>query len=933
MKKTYKSFLYSIFIFMIFFNQVEQGYSAPFQESKCKAVDMVLLIDQSHSMDSFNDREGFRIFAARDIIQRLAVNALIECPEAEHRLAVGYFGSNFEWVNFAPPGQPQSFWANIGNYSNVTNTDTWQQEQVKPLHNKIVVEDMGSTNIEEALRQAMVLLEDLGPSGDLPRSKVVVLITDGNPYVNPEDTNLNNSMPPVVDVLSGHYPYHEPSMEGDVRFWVLALNQEGSAYLTTAFLLDGERITVEDFWKQETQWRGGDFLRMKQNRNEIPYSLNVIYESVVDTTGTSLPCGSKFFYVDPYTEAATIVFAKNRPGISVALVYFGNEQEPVYTIKNGQVFDNNNDVVEDFRSTDGKVTDGQRLLIEYWAEIERSEHYVLHFPDVGRWRIDSLDCPDVKARYQPRIIGVDLVSPSISLPAYEDAPYYEVQQPVFFQAQLVDDGGNSILEDPNYPLDVTLTYSDPEGNLVPSSEGADEWQLSSIGDGVWESENPILVPLPGQYIIEVSAQTNSPDPTAQQTIIQLTDRQEFSMTALDIGRFYFDVTVPEKDAALPLNKVIKQVKQGEPVSVKVQVYDKDGEILETKGVIIDSKPFVASLVHVESQTVIESIALSETGEPGAYAGTFREGDLQTIDPAGEYQISVDFVGEVTSSWVSVIQTESTEFERTLLEGFSFELLEPGSSAILHPTFASACPPNAFTNDVRVIVRLLNLEGEELDPHLVLEDPTQANQLLVGELSGPPSDKGKRAQETIQFEMVDDFDGTGKIFLATVAKDMKDSGNYAIEVKLNPSVLRDDYAAPEMVIEHVFERTDAFETRPSTCRMAIYIASALIASAIIGLIFCVTGGPGGTLTFREFGKSSEYGNIRLNKMRCRSKVKAKGDIYNDLGIKYAKTKKAKTDDGRGVEVTLLDDNGQELFYAILIREQPELFDSEVEIEYI
>ncbi len=109
---------------------------------------------------------------------------------------------------------------------------------------------------------------------------------------------------------------------------------------------------------------------------------------------------------------------------------------------------------------------------------------------------------------------------------------------------------------------------------------------------------------------------------------------------------------------------------------------------------------------------------------------------------------------------------------------------------------------------------------------------------------------------------------------------------------------------------------------------------VLAVLVIGAsAFCVTGGPGGKLEFRESGKNAELGSIRLSKMRCLSKRRVKGLLTDELGIKYTKTKKAKTEEGRGVEVMLFDDNGQELFYGVLTQEQPELFGSEIDVEYL
>ena len=159
------------------------------------------------------------------------------------------------------------------------------------------------------------------------------------------------------------------------------------------------------------------------------------------------------------------------------------------------------------------------------------------------------------------------------------------------------------------------------------------------------------------------------------------------------------------------------------------------------------------------------------------------------------------------------------------------------------------------------------------------------------------------------------------------------GKYLLNVDINNDVLSPDFISINAIEEYEFDREDQFFTKPSTCHIFAFIIAFLILAALVAFVFCVTGGPGGSVEFVVMlsGNPVEGGRIKLSKMRCRSVIRTPG-LEDELEIASIVTKKARIDKKRAVDIVAMNTENIPVFAGLLEVDEPFPFSAEINLVY-
>jgi len=621
----------------------------------CRSVNAVILVDQSGSMEKLNDRGGFRILATKDILQRFGLNTIIDCPEAYHRIAVVNFGSTVEPVDFF--SESTAPWVQLGGYGYDTDLNAWKTN-FSAVTDKIVLLNLGETNVLGAMQTAKQLLHDMGaaPLGALPVDQAIILITDGMPYPQP-DQQLDG-----VSVALSDTP--------NTKLWVVALNQDLQPYLDTpiekSLCHSGSDVcTLRSFWTEIAQAHGGDLRSLTRNENEIPDTLNEIYDELLGQGGIIWDCGQPS-YIEPYTASATITISKRSAEVQVWL----QDEKQGLKYAGGRVY-RGDSVIEDFAVTNGvPAADGTLPRIRFWTSLDQEERYILAQPDPGSWRVTATSCPDVRVRFSPISVTASLLAPSVPLAIFSDPPYFDENDSHLFRVGVEDSAGNPVANNPDYPLNVTLTLTDPEGRSTsPAGSNDSKWILHAVAPGVWQASDkqPVPVQYAGIYKVAIRGTAISSDPSQPERVVFEND--DLSYSVLDVRGFKFEIVSPAKTTppiTIPLNRYESLTRQSaEPIRIAVQLMAK-GKKLGQDGVLVSENPFHAILKNSKGDS-LEEVDLQPVNNEGRFEGIFRSNG-SVIDSPGDYVIEVDLVGQWDSAhWQPSATSDTVQISRYPVE--------------------------------------------------------------------------------------------------------------------------------------------------------------------------------------------------------------------------------------------------------------------------
>ncbi|MFT5196407.1 MAG: hypothetical protein ACI85U_003439, partial [Candidatus Promineifilaceae bacterium] len=169
------------------------------ESADCNPTDIVILIDESGSMYTTNDKGGNRFAAARTIVDTLANHAIWLCAEdgIQHRIAVVGFGDRSKRAKVTdgtdnPYLQDVSIYQestllpeSIGSVESTDHFKDWelQRSLIREQLSANRFETLGATDHLSAFKQARAILDEwqINPLGTDVRRQAVFLLTDGSP--------------------------------------------------------------------------------------------------------------------------------------------------------------------------------------------------------------------------------------------------------------------------------------------------------------------------------------------------------------------------------------------------------------------------------------------------------------------------------------------------------------------------------------------------------------------------------------------------------------------------------------------------------------------------------------------------------------------------------------------------------------------------------
>lgn len=515
-------------VFMIAFTAVVVTASEPQAETlgvsqfnECLGMDIIFLIDQSSSMGGegkraeaiphSNDPLQLRIEASNFVVNWLVNNKLGLCKDVIHQIAILSFGE--EVVQDLPPS--------IIDPGDFSQAEVLQSE----LASKIVPHNLGTTDHALAFESAAELFDDFSSIGGGPRKRVIVMLTDGQPYLDRDDFVLEPYLKKLNDQIDADFPFAEELKEredafekildahnGDFtkispeEFNLIAQNYppedledayENSTYIWITAINDDSNYlrSVGTVFKDIAKSRGGDLINLGKSINDISLQYNLILSRLGFVPVELLGCGP--VPMEPYLSGSIMnIFAVGEE-IKVKIMH----EDPSL---GGQIF-----VLDGGEGTDA---DKEHFGLLDYQDFGSTENYYFRNPPGGIWEIEATNCDVVKLSYTPfdALVTFDENAelpqcPSCGHPA--DRPDVKLQIGVEEQAS-TPSNPLYLKEDSNYPLKAIGEFTDPNGNYA----GTVSFSLDPSKDGILISDDAVPARIDGTYSFDLKATSICIDP-------------------------------------------------------------------------------------------------------------------------------------------------------------------------------------------------------------------------------------------------------------------------------------------------------------------------------------------------------------------------------------------------------------------------------------
>lgn len=449
-------------------------------------LDLVFLIDQSGSMQT-NDPYQQRVNTISWVVENLGIDNLFFRPEADNRIAIVSFGSQAR-IDLPLVSLRVTDSATQGN--DLELEERWRKRYVQELKPRIVAEDMGNTDVLAGLELVKQVFDEAGPpSTNSPRSRGVIIITDGPPYregwrEDPQFVNSNFYTPYFR--LMGNFIQQNLQIASTVRtasgyhIWVLGLNATADT--------GGISSPGTSWLEQEARWQrivnpspGIDrVVRVSSQQNaDIP----AVIVRVLDTMMLGGVCGnddavsaqptcliSEQFIVPPYLDRAIFSIFKPRPTSQI-----------------------------EFVMPDGQKLDRSSALVKQAQFGGLIETVTLQRPLPGSWRWQKVD-----ASPETAIVKFDpLFSKTVLIEPKSDQNLFDT---VGIRIKLQDRSGTTVRPLDEYPIRASAQVKIPDGRTR-------DFELVTDSDGTLRSQQTLFLDQPGQYSILLSANTSLRDGT------------------------------------------------------------------------------------------------------------------------------------------------------------------------------------------------------------------------------------------------------------------------------------------------------------------------------------------------------------------------------------------------------------------------------------
>lgn len=643
------------------FTQMEQSVD-------CRALDVVILIDQSDSMFDTNDRTGNRFDAAKTIVQVLGNHAVWLCLDqnVQHRVAVVGFGDiQLDYADSGDELADDPFSQDTRVYLEdqivppVNSFENWKEDRAE-VERKIETGErdrLGATDHKAALQRARVILESwqTNPLPGAPRRQAIILITDGEPClitrgcgeVGDYDIQPDlDSIAELTDPRDNDFPWRGTDNPNSVHISLIAMSRRTGPFPEAFFRT----------WEAVTQGHGGDVYPA----NDINTNLNTIVTDILNPViGSGLepvPCETDI-WVNPYIDNLIVLYA-----FSLA-DNLADVESAVITIDTGE------NVIE----VQGGDSGSSDVTIAQYVQDERNEYYIFSRPIPGRYRV-SLPGPgtcqselDIRLDKDSVVFEVETPTSTSTYPAVEPPNPIAAEKFRVHVFETRGDGlGRELLEEfPQYPLIIDATVASDDGPYTKSL------LLQRVDTGVYESTEYIPAPVAGGYSWTLTATVKNPNPEAEALEVFSTSGR---YAASAVEPFGFEIAAPVDGSEHLLGTNLLGQPQPRKIPVLVTLVNKNGQPVDANDYLTKTDGlFQASLI--KGTSVIESIPLSlQPGSGGKFYGEFANSSSGTVVEEGDYRI------EVKAQWSadhynSLKYLTITNTQVTNIHQFSFDYFE------------------------------------------------------------------------------------------------------------------------------------------------------------------------------------------------------------------------------------------------------------------
>ena len=413
------------------------------------------------------------------------------------------------------------------------------------------------------------------------------------------------------------------------------------------------------------------------------------------------------------------------------------------------------------------------------------------------------------------------------------------------------------------------------------------YTFQKIEDGVYESTEKIQSPVVGDYTwsLRATVQTLNPD---QPEMVILEDEGRFSAT--EVIPFGFTMTRPADGTTLPLNTVNGPSQVPEPIAVAVDLVDSSGAPTDVENYLIDVAGLFTAFL-VKGDQVIETVPLTRTpGSASEFSGVLTNSTGSGVVAPGDYSIRVDAAWS-PERYDPLLHTPANDQAAVAIS--QYEVI-PLDLRIAGPDQTTVHVDNwlgAFRGQVRPVdftIEVVNAVTQEgLDLQEVLRDPEGTYQAALVPPSGNPIVVPLTVLSNENFQRLEATGG---------AIEVDEAGQYAIKLDTSGIALNDRYAWAGSEVSVPFTREDTTFTNPTTWRLIIGAAAALLALLLGWIIYRLTGGPTGHIALYDMSSRRE---IPLRGLRSSPRINTiKSNELTERGVKYVKVKRgAKDEDGR------------------------------------
>jgi hypothetical protein len=879
-------------------------------ESKCWPLDVVMVVDQSHSMfdpiDSKtpSDPNGYRIIAAKEVLTELIKNRQERCSQAVHRFAFVEFGSTA--IRSVPLTRID--------LSPADDAKSWSEEMNKKIELAGQDQTQNYTDFNTGFNEIIKIYSDAeaipAPDGYGPRRKIVIFITDGMPTTAETMASELNFQNYMRDFKSSFNNFWD-----DFHIWFVALNA-GYPYLD--IMTSGESTLRQDLSEISASHKG-ELQALTYNEQAIPAFVSDIVSKEFGSTGVAISCNQKF-YIDPYSQRAEFRFFRRKDETQTVTLskLDENSGEAIYSLNAGKV-----------TSASGVIRD-MEMADYYVSDNGIEERYVIDNPLPGGWKFSILgmgesDCQrSIEARKYSFLAEVKVPQSNAILPVVDAPPFFDSEENKFQVLLKNSNTGKPVTNFTEYPINVTAVWKLPSGSpKLPDGTDIIPLQLTAIDGGIWVSSVPVLTPELGVYTYSITGTAPSGDKSTEINVFSVEGKFE----AKKIESLVFNVVSPDSSMPAACNKFTQNGIENDPLGVTIQVLDNAGNPVSTDDLFI-SEPNNSFVADVSDKTgiILDSKSLHYVGGGKFTSTLISEKGLEPI--CGSLGLKVSFIGGFKEDKYAFRKnSESLTLNRTQSFGVKAKITSPseGASVLRYEKVMNACSTKKIAL-VPISIELTDLESEtEIDPSsLPYNRDSALYNLLV---------KGPDGEETIP--VFPAKDGT-KALVGMVGVDVTEKGDYTVTLVPNSQNFKPGYTSgndPDSPEVLHFNRYDSFWVNPIVCGTITTISWLALLAFIGFLVYMFTGGPGGRLIFKD-NNGTERLSIPLSTMRLLTWINTNNRGFAEIGLKNIKysPSRAAMEGNRAILLKVVDVNTDTIFYSDLETGCPLPLTMEITVEY-